>query len=276
MPTTVGHVTTGDGTQLYAESHGDGDSVLLIQGLGYATWAWAPQVDALGDRMRLAVFDNRGAGRSDKPSGPYSIELLADDAYAVIKHFDVAPAHVVGASMGGYIAQTLAARHPEAVRSLVLVSTSCGGPGSLGVPEQTLAAWQASAGEEPAVFARRTMPYSFAPGWAEDHEAEFEQLLAARLRYPTPPDTWRAQFDACEDFLRDGLGAVRLEQPTMVLHGTADRVVPVGNTALLMTRLAEGRLELLDGAGHLCWLERPEQVNALLVEFFASADGQPR
>ena len=274
--TTAGTVVAADGTELYVESRGSGEPVLLIQGLGYATWAWSPQVEALHDRWNLVAFDNRGAGRSDKPAGPYSIEMLADDAHAVIAGTGIATAHVVGASMGGYIAQTLAARHPEAVRSLVLVATSSGGPGSLGVPDETLAAWQASAGEPPPVFARRTMPYSFSPGWTDAHPEEFERLLAARLRFPTPPEAWRAQFDACERFLHDGLAATRLDAPTMVLHGTADRVVPVGNAAVLMQRLADGRLQLLDGAGHLCWLERPARVSELLAEFFGSVDGQPR
>lgn len=277
--TTVGTVTTPDGISLYVESRGTeltSEPVLLIQGLGYATWAWAPQLDRLGEQLRLVAFDNRGAGRSDKPAGPYSIELLADDAHAVIESTGIGAAHVVGASMGGYIAQTLAARHPDVVRSLVLVATSCGGPGSIGVPDETLAAWQAASGADPAVFARRTMPLSFSPGWTDDHPAEFERLLAKRLRFPTPPEAWRAQFDASEAFLRDGLAAAHLEQPALVVHGTADRVVPVGNAALLMERLDNGRLELLDGAGHLCWIERPERVNALLAGFVAGVAGQPR
>ena len=109
-------VVTADGRSLHAEVTGEGPTLLLIQGLGYATWGWERQAPALAERFRVVAFDNRGAGRSDKPDEPYSIELLADDARAAIEQLGSAPASILGFSMGGYVALTLARRHPEAVR----------------------------------------------------------------------------------------------------------------------------------------------------------------
>jgi 3-oxoadipate enol-lactonase len=252
---------------LHVETRGAGETILFIQGLGYATWAWAPQLDALERRARVVAFDNRGAGRSDKPEGPYSIRLLAEDALAVLQKTGAGPAHVVGCSMGGYVALTLALRHPHVVRSLVLISTSAGGDGAVDVPHETLQAWQRAAGASPEEFARRTMPYSFAPGWVEAHPVEFGRWLEARLAYPTPPLAWRAQFDASARFLAEGLGPGSIPQPALVIHGTEDRVVPYRNAGLLAARLDHAELVTLDGAGHLCWLERSDAVNALLADF---------
>jgi pimeloyl-ACP methyl ester carboxylesterase len=262
-------VRTNDGRSLHAEVTGDGPTVLLIQGLGYATWAWAPHVPALAERFRVIAFDNRGAGRSDKPDEPYSIELLAEDAHAVVEQLGTMPAHIAGMSMGGYIALTLARLHPDAVASLALISTTCGGSLAEPVPDSTLAAWAAASALDPLSFARATMPISFAPGWTEEHPDAFEELLAARLAYPTPAHAWRRQFDACEEFLSRGLDPSSVTHSTLVVHGTADRVVPYGNAELLADGIAGAELLRLEGAGHLALLERQAVISAALLRFFA-------
>ena len=122
-------VIAPDGTRLFVSEHGHGDDVLFIPGLGYATWCWHYQAGPISQVARVLLMDNRGAGRSDKPAGPYSIAQMADDAYHVLRQRAAGPAHVVGASMGGYIALSLALRHPDAVASLVLLATTSGGSG---------------------------------------------------------------------------------------------------------------------------------------------------
>ncbi len=166
------------------------------------------------------LLDNRGVGLSDKPAGPYSIEQMADDAYEVLRQRAAGPAHVVGTSMGGYIALTLALRHPEAVQSLTLVATTSGGAGSSGVPAKTLATWAAAVPLGPAGFARETMPLSYGSGWVREHRAEFEELLAMRLEANTPIENWRSQFDACATFLKVGLPEGPISQPAVIVHGT--------------------------------------------------------
>jgi pimeloyl-ACP methyl ester carboxylesterase len=186
---------------------------------------------------------------------------MADDVAAVIRSCEAGPAVVVGASMGGYIAMTLAVRDPELVESMVLVATLTGGPDSVGVPESTKAAWAANAGRPAPDFARATMPISLSPGWVDEHPAEFEELLAARLAHPTPPEAWQAQWDACERFLVYGVPPGAIEQPTWVVHGTRDRVVPFDNSAAVKRRIPQATVREVFGAGHLCWLEQPDVVN---------------
>jgi 3-oxoadipate enol-lactonase len=258
--------TASDGTHLFVLDEGHGEPVLLIPGLGYASWCWSRQVGPLSRAVRVLALDNRGTGHSGKPSGPYSIHQMAEDAFSVLTQRDAVPAHIVGTSMGGYIAMTLAKNHPEAVRSLVLIATTIGGPGSHAVPEETVWAWQNAAHLDAAGFARETMPISFAPGWVEEHPAEYEELLADRLSAPTRVDAWLAQFMACTIFLREGLQSP-IRHPTVIVHGTADRVVPYENAAHLARAAPEASLVTLEGAGHLCWIERAAEVNDIILDF---------
>lgn len=262
----TGTVTAPDGTPLHVEERGAGRPTLLLQGLGYASWAWELQATAVAQVGRAIVMDNRGAGRSGKPAGPYTVAQMADDAAAVLDDVDGGPALVVGASMGGYVAMTLALRRPDLVRGLVLVASSPGGPGAERVPAETASAWREAAHLPAAEFARVTMPLSFAPGWTDAHPERFEHWLAARLEHPTPPEAWRAQYDACERHLDEGLPPGDIEVPTYVVHGTADRVVPYGNAELVRKRIPQAEVVTMNSCGHLCWLERPHVVNRLLVE----------
>ena len=254
------------GRRLWVEESGSGDAVLLLSGLGYASWCWRDVTAELSARARAIAVDNRGTGRSDKPAGPYSIAMLADDAVEVLDALGVNEAHVVGHSMGGYIALTLALRHPARVHSLVLIATGAGGPTALPVPEQTLKSWHASSHLPPAEYARKTMPLSYAPGWAEANRDRFETHLKARLEFPTPPECWAAQFDACERYLEEGIDAAGIRAPALVVHGTEDRVVPFANGESLAAALAGSRLVAVKGAGHLCFLERPLALSRIMVD----------
>ena len=119
------------------ESTGEGSPLLLIQGLGYGRWGWEPIVPGLAARHRVVSFDNRGIGGSDKPEGPYTAAQMAGDALQVLDEAGIERAHVLGASLGGMIAQELAVAAPERVDRLVLGCTTPGGPDAVPMPEVT-------------------------------------------------------------------------------------------------------------------------------------------
>lgn len=250
--------------RLHVEERGDGPPLLLLNGLGYANWAWQRQLPELSQRFRCIAVENRGTGRSPKPPGPYSIEAMADDAAEML---DGRRAHVCGYSMGGYLAQALALRHPGLVDRLVLVCTATGGPAVVPTPPKTAAAWEANAGKTPQEFARATQPLSFRPGWADEHPDELEALLRSRLERPTPPACWRAQYDAARDWTSRTSPIEEIASPALVVHGTADRVVPYENGVELARRLRHARLETFDGAGHLLFIEEAPRFNAMVTSF---------
>jgi 3-oxoadipate enol-lactonase len=250
--------------RLYVEEHGDGPPLLLLTGLGYAIWSWQRQLPNWSKRFRCVAVENRGTGRSPQPPGPYSVEEMADDAAEALLG---RRAHVAGFSMGGYIAQKLALRHPQLVERLVLVCTGTGGPDYAPLPQETAAAWEAHAHRTPPEFARATMPLSFRPGWTEDHPEEFEQLLADRLEHPTPLDCWRAQYDACNRFVAAVTPVEEIAAPTLVAHGDADRVVPYANGVELARRIPGARFEPFPSAGHLLFLEEAPRFNAMVASF---------
>jgi 3-oxoadipate enol-lactonase len=252
--------------RLHVEEHGDGAPLLLLNGLGYANWAWQRQLPDWPQRFRLVAVENRGTGRSPQPPGPYSLEEMADDAAEML---DGRRAHVCGYSMGGYLAQALALRHPDLVDRLVLVCTATGGPNVVRQPRETADCWAANAGRPPHEFARATMPLSFRPGWTDEHPDEFEALLRDRLEFPTPPECWRAQYDACNDWLARVSPVEEIAAPTLVVHGDADRIVPYENGVELARRLPNVLFETFDGAGHLLFLEEPARFNRLVADFLA-------
>ena len=120
-------ITNANGIELYYEVHGEGEPLLLIMGLAHNLLSWKKSLPALAEQFKVIIFDNRGTGRSCKPETPYTIELMADEAKAVLDAAGVEKAHVYGISMGGMIAQRLALNYPERIKSLILGCTSPGG-----------------------------------------------------------------------------------------------------------------------------------------------------
>jgi pimeloyl-ACP methyl ester carboxylesterase len=244
------------------ESHGDGKPLLLIQGLGYGRWGWDPIVPPLAERHRVLTFDNRGIGESEKPAGPYSARQMADDALQVLDEAGVDRADVVGASLGGMIAQELAVLAPERVDRLVLCCTALRSD-AFPFPEATVKLMGEAATLAPDVALRRFVENALG---AEPPQELVERIFALRVANPPDPAGWQAQAAAGTTFAGvDG----EIRQPTLVLHGTEDNVVDVRHAGLLGERIPGARVELIPGTGHLFFWEKPEE-SAALIEGFLS------
>jgi 3-oxoadipate enol-lactonase len=255
--------------ELFYESTGAGAPVLLVMGLGMNATGWWRTVPVLADAgLRVLAFDNRGAGRSARPPGPYAIADMADDAVAILDAVGEDAAHVYGISLGGMIAQRIALCHPGRVRRLVLGATTPGGPRAVGADPDTLAFFERRAAmpAEEGVWA--SVPYNYAPATRREHGERIAQDVEQRLRFPIEPEAYVAQLAAAlgHDAF-DELGAIAAE--TLVVHGDEDRMVPPVNGELLAAAIPGARLERVPGAAHLYPTDAP-RADAAVARFLSA------
>lgn len=262
-----------NGITLACETRGDGPPLVLIAGVGYGAWFWHKIVPALSARFRVITFDNRGAGASDKPPGPYTIAEMADDTAGLLDALRIERASILGHSLGGFIAQDLAARRPDLLSRLILAGTSHGGPSAIPIPEEAVSILLQREGNPFDLF-RRGVAVATAPGFLERRPDAVKELLRYRATGPVPPAAYQAQVaaGAAMGLLSDAdvtarLSAIRV--PTLILFGEHDRVVPTGNAALLARKLPDARITILPGTGHLFPLEDPDATAAAIASFAA-------
>lgn len=268
MPTT-----RANGIQLYYEVHGAGDPLVLIAGIGYDAWMWHRMVPGLAEHFQTIVFDNRGAGRSEKSPGAYSASLLAADTAGLLDSLGISCAHILGHSMGGFVAQALAIEHPHRVDRLVLSATNFGGPRHVPITQEAMAVLTDLSGD-PIQRLRRGILVSCAPGFGEQHPDLVEQWVAYRVEHPLDPAGYQSQLAVGLSLLPEAASFEKaLEQvraPTLVLSGEHDRVVPPANAELIAARIPGSRVCILPGAGHFYPIEIPEQANAAILDFLTA------
>ncbi|MXR52445.1 alpha/beta fold hydrolase [Halovenus sp. WSH3] len=279
-----------DGVQLYYEYDDgatDAPPVVFVQGLGVGRWSWHWQHRAF-EAYDLIFPDNRGTGDSEAGLPPlvgrlpqslrvllftkllgYSTEGLAADLDAVLADAGVEQVHVVGASLGGMIAQQYALDHDRAI-SLSLLCTTHGGEEAIPIPDETLEQmFDVPEGADERETIRHRMDPAINDEFAERNPEVIEQII-----------DWRIEQDAGE-VARESQGAAgvnfdasdrvhEIDLPTLILHGTHDRVLPVKNGELLAEKIPDSRFERIDGGSHLFMIEDSEEVNGHLRELFES------
>jgi 3-oxoadipate enol-lactonase len=255
------------GTRIHWEEHGHGDPVLLIMGLGATLELWHRVTPMLSGQYRTILFDNRGAGRSDAPPGPYSIPQMADDALAVLDAAGAPTARVFGASMGGMIAQELALSHPERVRSLILGCTAAGGKAVVPADREVVAALTARTALPPDQAARVMVPFTYD---ASTPGARVEEDCVIRERTAISADAFGAQYQAIRSWPGsiDRLGA--LAMPVLVIHGETDRLVPPENGHILARAIPHSKLVMIPNASHIFFTDQPEASKDAILSFLAS------
>ncbi len=257
-----------DDIDIYYEIHGQGPPLFLISGLSGGTWSWYGQVPYFQALYTTIIFDNRGAGRSSMPPGPYSMSRLAADALHLLDHLQLEQTLVLGISMGGMIAQELALLAPERIRALTLGCTHCGGrqytPPSPAVLEQLMA----NAGLTDEQIIDKNLPLFFSAACLNNEPEKVAAYRSAQLEVPRQPQhAFAAQlaaikgFDACER-----LSLLRI--PTRIVHGTEDVLVPPQNARLLAQSIAGAELVEIPGAGHALHAECRDRLNGLAHDFF--------
>jgi pimeloyl-ACP methyl ester carboxylesterase len=257
----VPRLTVGD-VELHYEERGSGDPLLLVPGIPAIASDWAPLAVQLADERRTIAYDNRGSGASTVTPGPYTTAGLAADAVGLLDGLGIGRADVFGMSLGGMIAQEIALGWPERVNRLVLGCTHCGVEHAA-PPEREAGRAFAMQTDDWAERMRALAPFAFAPG--VDTEA-LSAFIAKKAGDRQDPEGYRGQIEAA--LSHDAYDRLpQIEQPTLILTGDTDRVIPAASSEVLHERIPTSRREVIRGAGHLFFLERPDETVRLLREF---------
>jgi 3-oxoadipate enol-lactonase len=264
-------VVATDGVLLHYDVFGrrDGPPLLLIQGLGTDSRGWALQRLALGRKYRCIAPDNRGTGRTELTDGPYSLEQMAIDALTILDAEGVGSAHVMGASMGGVIAQIIGVLHPHRTRSLVLACTACR---HHTWRKELLAEW-AEAVRDGGMAALGDGALEWLVGPRLRKRFGIWINLLARIVLQSPPEPFIAQIEAileAPDELAEELATLRV--PVLVITGSQDSLTPVGDAEELAERIPGARLEVLAGAAHGLMVEAPNAFNDAVLRFLGEVE----
>ena len=286
MPTV-----TRDGVSIhYEHDRGEGDAVVFLQGVGAGRWQWRWQREVLGG-YDLFAPDTRGTGRSDAglppvlPSLPrrlrsrlltgrfsYDGDTLAADLEAVLEDAGIHNAHLVGVDLGGLVAQRYALEYRRAA-SLTLVGTTPGGEDSVAMDDDVRDRLLATPGSKREALRERTRPF-FTERFTNRNPHLMDRLVEWRLVHDPDDPALEAQLGALERIdVSDRLERIRV--PTLVIHGTDDRIVPVENGRLLADRVPGSEYLELEGGSHGCFIEEDERVTDRIRTFLAQVAETP-
>jgi pimeloyl-ACP methyl ester carboxylesterase len=259
---------------LHVDQRGEGEPLVLVMGMSGNSQHWGePFLDLLARDFQVTTFDNRGVGQSpriDPQAEPFTIADMARDTVAVLDRLGLGTVHLLGISMGGMIAQEVVLRHPDRVRTLVLGCSYAGGEGSARTAPATLQrmseAWQSADRE-------RALRTNFEINVSREHAARpgaYEAWRKMALSVPIPVTLIIRQLQAAGG--HDAYERLdRIEVPTLLVHGTADGMLPAGNSRAMAERIPGARLVELDGVGHLFWWEQPARSAELVRDHVRAA-----
>lgn len=255
-----------DGVPIAYETFGpaDGEPLLMLQGLGADSRGWVLQRMAFRRQYRCIAVDNRGVGGSAGAPHPFSLEAMAADAVSVLDAEGIEQAHVMGASMGGAIAQMVGVRHAERVRSLVLACTACH---HHEWRRELLEEWAAAVhARGMGALAEEGLRWLVGPRLHRRFGVWIN--IMARIVLQSTPENFVAQVRAIldtHDDVRFELAGVRV--PTLVITGTQDLLTPLGDAEELHELIPTSRLFELRGAAHALMVEAPNAYNRAVLGF---------
>lgn len=244
----------------------DGPPILLIRGLSRSSTYWLGLRPMLEEKHRVVVLDNRGVGRSSAVGPGFRVEDMADDCAAVLR--EVGACHVFGISLGGMVAQHLALRHPEFVRTLTLGATTCGGRDRKPVPAWVIASFLRTATMSTEQMMRFTAPITLDPAFCRARPDVIDAWVEIAQREPRNGLSLVGQLLAAAR--HDASARVStLRMPVMIVVGDRDRLIPPENSRQLHERIPGSELVTLAGCAHDFPTEAPEKVAAILEGFIA-------
>ncbi|MFB0561238.1 MAG: alpha/beta fold hydrolase [Candidatus Lokiarchaeia archaeon] len=252
--------------EMYYEIHGEENEIplVLIMGLSGDVTGWTFQIPEFSKNYKVIAFDNRDAGRTSKTDIRYTIDTMAEDTYHLLNKLKVGKAHILGASMGGTIAQTLALKHPEIVRSLILACTLGRAPKGINFLNVGKELIQVLPQE---LFIKQNLLWTFT---RESLENEVFITMGLKMMqenpYIQPPEAFIRQSEASEKFdVMDRLKDIKA--PTLVLVGDRDVLTPIWYAEEIASRIRNAELKVIPGCGHGMPFEKAGEFNKAVLDF---------
>jgi pimeloyl-ACP methyl ester carboxylesterase len=257
-----------DGAQIAYRRIGNGPPLAILNGFAATSADWDPSfIDVLASSNELILVDNRGIGFSTDNGRPFNVEQLADDAARIIEMLGIERTSLLGWSMGGVIAQTLALQHPSRVNKLVLLSTD---PGGVDTDLASAEVWSQliDMSGTPHEQARRLLSLLFPSAIAESIYREFGDIVAA-ARAQLSTELVNRQIAAMDAWHRTGIGnRVReINVPVLIGSGTADIVIPPSNALRMVNAIPGAWLAQFNGGGHAFMAQYPRPLADLINSF---------
>jgi pimeloyl-ACP methyl ester carboxylesterase len=259
-----------NGIRIAYEERGSGEPLILIMGLGADGQVWDAHAQAYAARFRCFLVDNRGTGDSDKPAGPYTTSMMADDYAGLIRGLGLGKVRIAGISMGGAIAQQIALRHPDLVRSMLLVCTWIKFAPYEATVFDNLAKVRAHV--PPADFMELLFLWIWTPAWTNAHSADLKATIHAAGPETAAKGLWlpqhafEAQASAC--ITHDTTSSVHnIKVPCLITIGSADIFTPMSYSEDLHKRIAGSKIKVFEGWGHVHHWEALEEFNAITTKW---------
>jgi len=253
--------TTANGIKLNYKVEGHGDPLVMIMGFSANRSAWSPQISFFKKYYKVVTFDNRGVGKSDKPEGPYSTRMMAEDTVKLMDHLEIKKAHILGASMGGMIAQELAINYPERVSKLVLACTFARKDDISGDTAEQAELLHLS-------------PQKMAAGMVKlaankpINQFVFSNLamIQASFMGVSAKAGLKGQREACNSHnTLDRLPLIKA--PTLVIVGTKDRIIKPISSEVIARNIPGATLTKIEGGSHMFTMEMKTSFNQKVLDF---------
>ncbi|MFX1375100.1 MAG: alpha/beta fold hydrolase [Promethearchaeota archaeon] len=254
---------------MYYEIHGEGFPLVMILGFIQNVFWWHQYlINKLSEKFKVILFDNRGAGRTDKPRIDYSIKLFADDTMGLMDALKIEKAHVFGHSMGGHIAQELVLNYPEKVEKLILCATSCGGSKTI-------------IGDQLSLITRQLKQYKifelvntiieifFTKEFIQNNPEAVKEIYQKIVKNPIPIHAYRRQFKAMGSF-NTWVKLKGIKSPTLILHGKKDRDLPSQNADILADRIPGSKKIIFEDSSHGMHLDNVEKLTQVMLDFLTN------
>ena len=259
-------VKVGD-INIYYEVYGEGEPFVMIPGMTANVDWFFLQIPVFSREYRVIAFDNRGSGRSDAPDIPYTFGMMADDLVGLLDDIGIESSHIMGASMGGMIAQEFALHYPDRVISLILACTGFGA--AHGVPTtdpDIIEARQHPKELPPKEMIMVTLRMCMSNEFIDNNPELIQRLIVKMMEHPAPPQGQMRQMQAGMSF--DTYERLpEIKAPTLVIHGELDRALPVENGRILASRIPEAELAILEKMGHGFMWEAENESNRIMLDF---------